>query len=211
MQPPPSIGISKHRLESLADCVFAFAMTLLILDVKLPPPMPGQSNVALLERLAYLWPKLFTFAQSFLILGTIWVGHQALFHFVRHVDRIFIWLNIVFLMLISGLPFSTALLSEHHTQAAAVVVYCGNLIAASLVMYVQLRYAAAGGRLMADNAAPELLNLAARRVLMGPTFYALAIPVAFLNTKISLAMCIFTPILYVLPGRVDSYWRGDPK
>jgi uncharacterized membrane protein len=140
-------GIGKGRVEALADGVFAIALTLLILDIKVPVLSPQEGSEDLFRKLLALWPKFLAFIVSFLIIGVYWVGHHALLHYIRHSDRHFLWMNLLFLLVISAMPFSTALLSEHHQYSAAVVVYCGNLIVAGLVLFAQLRYAAGRGEL----------------------------------------------------------------
>jgi uncharacterized membrane protein len=210
MRQEPATGIGKGRIEALADGVFAIALTLLILDIKVPVLGPGEGGAALARKLADLWPKFAAFVVSFLILGVCWVGHHAQLHYVRRADRAFLWMNLLFLLAISAMPFSAALLGEHYEYPVAVVVYCGNLIAAGLVLYAQLRYAAGPGRLFDADLDPGLVRAGGRRILMGPVLYAAALGLAFVNTQISLAVCALVPALYIVPGRVDRLWRGRP-
>jgi uncharacterized membrane protein len=85
---PSSTGIGKGRIEALADGVFAIAMTLLILDVKLPVLEADQARAELPRRLLELWPRLLAYAASFLILGVYWPGHHAHLLFIRRSDRL---------------------------------------------------------------------------------------------------------------------------
>lgn len=112
MQSPPTTGIGKGRIEALADGIFAIAMTLLILEVKVPSLLPGQLE-ELPHRLLDLWPKIAAFVISFLVCGVFWVGHHAQLHYVRRADRTFLWLNIAFFLVISAIPFSAALIGEY--------------------------------------------------------------------------------------------------
>jgi uncharacterized membrane protein len=112
LQSSNTTGIGKGRIEALADGVFAIAMTLLILEVKVPDLLPDQIE-QLPDRLLQLWPNFAAFGISFLICGVYWVGHHAQLHYIRRSDRFFIWLNIVFLMVISAIPFSAALIGEY--------------------------------------------------------------------------------------------------
>jgi len=202
-----SVGIGKNRIESLADGIFAIALTLLVLDIKVPGLDPEEDSSHLFLELAALWPKFAAFVLSFLIIGVHWFGHHALMHYIRRADRSFIWLNLLYLLLISSMPFSTALLGAHHEVPLAFVVYAGNLIFAGLLLYAQFRYAAGPGRLFDADLDASFLRAGGRRILMGPFFYAIAIGLAFLNTGLSLAICALVPILYIFPGRVDAFWK----
>jgi uncharacterized membrane protein len=204
------IGIGKGRVEALADGVFAIAMTLLILDVKVPPRGDAPEG-ELAWQLWALWPRFAAYGVSFVVAGVLWVGHHALMHFVRRADRAFLWLNIFFLLFISALPFATALLGQHHDNPVAVTVYCCNLIVAGLVLYAQLRYAAGPGGLFDADTDRQMIRAGGRRILMGPVIYALAIPIAYVSTGASLALCALAPVLYILPGRVDAYWKATRR
>jgi uncharacterized membrane protein len=201
-------GIGKGRIEALADGVFAIALTLLILDIKVPTLAPEESGEDLLRKLTGLWPKFIAFIVSFLIIGVYWVGHHAQLHYVRRSDRPFMWMNLFFLLVISAMPFSAALLGEHHRHRVAVVVYCGNLILAGCLLYAQLRYAAGPGKLFDADIDPALVRAGGRRLLMGPALYTLALGLSFVDTAIGVAVCGLVPLLYILPGRVDRFWNG---
>lgn len=97
-----SIPTSEHilnteRLEALADGIFAFAMTLLVLSIDLPTSIPSASaNQAILQYLINLMPKLGIYAIIFFILGVLWYGHQRLFHFIKYTDTGLVWINSCF-------------------------------------------------------------------------------------------------------------------
>ena len=106
----PSYGLSSVRIMTLADGVFAIVLTLLVLDIKAPKAI---SEAELISKLLALWPKLFSYIISFVILGILWFGHHMEFHYIRRSDRIHIWLNLLFLMCIAFIPFSAALLGSN--------------------------------------------------------------------------------------------------
>ena len=205
-----AIGIGKGRIEALADGVFAIAMTLLILELKVPALLPDQIE-QLPNRLLQLWPKVAAFIISFLICGVYWVGHHAQLHYVRRSDRLFMWLNIVFLMVISAIPFSAALIGEYPQQPVAIRVYCGNLILAGAVLFVQLRYAAGRGQLFDDDIDARFVTLGGQRILMGPAVYFVALLLAGVLPIVSLILCGVAPVLYLRPGRVDHYWKNGHR
>jgi uncharacterized membrane protein len=109
--------MEKSRIAALVDGIFAVAMTLLVLDLKLPEGTKMSNDPAVWRQLFELTGRFSTYALSFIVLGIFWIGHHSLFHFVRRVSRDMLWLNLLFLLFITLLPFSTNLLSGHsHLQ-----------------------------------------------------------------------------------------------
>src|SRR6476469_4747271 len=124
-------GLSKNRMETLTDGIFAVAMTLLVLDIGVPQISSTSAvsiGTVLLTRLLDLWPKIFSFGISFIILAIYWMAHHRQFYYIKHIDRVLIWINITFLMAICLLPFSTSLLGEYRDQQISIFVYGGNSI-----------------------------------------------------------------------------------
>ena len=106
--------LSTERLEALADGIFAFAMTLLVLSIDLPASIPTASaNQAILKYLIDFMPKLGIYAIAFLILGMLWYGHQRLFHFIEYIDTGLLWINLIFLMFVAIAPFTTNLAGDY--------------------------------------------------------------------------------------------------
>ena len=198
--------LGRNRIEALTDGVFAVAMTLLVLDIKVPELEQSLSSGELPFRLLALWPKFLTYAISFVILGVYWVGHHMQLSFIRSADRPLLWINILFLLWVALVPFSTALLSEYTKHRLAIAVYGANLIAIGLTLALHWRYATAGTRHVDPNTHPGLVRAAMARTLMGPLLYLIAIALSFLSTELSLVMYALVPILYILPGRVDIHW-----
>jgi uncharacterized membrane protein len=204
--------MSTNRLEALVDGVFAVVMTLLILTLTVPREPAGLSHATLSRRLGHdLYDLRFTvlaYAISFVVAGVYWVGHHNQFPAIQYTDRILLWITVVFLLFVTGIPFSTALLGAYPDQQIAVVVYGGNLVVIGLVLYGQWWYATSGHRLTDPNLDPLLIRRAARRILIGPSAYLLAIGLSFISTAVSVAIYALVPIIYILPGRVDRHLRA---
>jgi len=199
----PATGLSKARIEALTDGIFAVAMTLLILDIK----VPVVADAAQLPReLLALWPRCASYAISFLMLGIYWVGQHNQFHLIRRSDRALLWINILFLMTISFVPFSTALLSSYPRQQIAVIVYGGNLIAIGLILYGHWSYATHGRRLVDPELDERTVRLVDRRILIGPAMFGLAIALSFFSPTAALAVFAVAPLWYFVPGRIDRHW-----
>lgn len=204
---PASGGLTKARVETLCDGVFAIAMTLMIFNIKVPR-LPQHPPVSLVQTLFELWPQFLVYAISFIMLGVYWVGHHNQFHYVRRSDRPLLWLNIMFLMFVSVIPFSTGVLGRYPLERAAVVLYASNLILVGLMLYVQWWYVTAHHRLVDADLDPRLVRLAKRRILAGPAVLLLATAASFLSPKLSIVICAAVPAFYILPGSIDRHWAS---
>jgi|SRR5579872_3100183 len=200
---PASQGLSKARIEALTDGIFAVAMTLLVLDIKVPVV---QVAAELPHRLLTLWPQCLSYLISFIMLGIYWVGQHNQFHLIRRTDRVLLWINILFMLVISFVPFSTALLSAYPRQPVALMIYGANLIVIGAILSWHWRYATRRHRLVDASLDPRIVRLAARRILIGPTLFLIAVGVALFSTTTSLIIYLLAPLVYILPGKVDRHW-----
>ena len=125
-------GFSRHRVEALTDGIYAVAMTLLVLELKIAETAPLQDEAAFIQQLLHLVPKFVAWVISFFILAIFWASHQRAFHYVRVVDRSLFWINVAALLFASLLPFSSALVGEHSRFFTAQVFYAANMAALAL-------------------------------------------------------------------------------
>lgn len=198
-------GLSPARIETLCDGVFAIAMTILVLELHVPDPVPGLDLAASLR---HLWPKVASYAVSFVILGTLWVGHHYQFHFMRRSDRALLWINLFFLLFVSFLPFATALVGSFPGERLAVLTYGCTLMGAGLCLLAQWEYASRGGRLLAASADGPVVGAIRARVVAGTMFYGVAILTGIWSPSAALLMFAVMPILYLLPTRIDRHVKG---
>jgi uncharacterized membrane protein len=154
---------SVERIVLFSDAVIAIAITLLVLDIKLPELPPDATGAALAAALGEVLPKILAYVVSFLVVGQFWYMHLLRFRYIRRSDAGLIWLNLLFLMTIGFVPFASAVLSEHAT-ATAFALYDGTMAAASLMSAAIWGYAIAGDRLVA----PGLDRQTRHRSLAGP-------------------------------------------
>jgi uncharacterized membrane protein len=202
-----STGIGKNRIEALADGVFSIAMTLLVLDLRVPELPPG-SEGRLPAALLALWPRLLAYLASFLVIGVFWVGHHAQLHFVRRADRPYLWMNIAFLLLVAAVPFSASLLGRYPGEQVAALVYSLHLAATGGLLLASFEYARVHGLFVSSVDAP-FVRAARRRLAVGPALYLVAALASFLGAFPSLAVCFAVVVLYLLPGAVDAYWKRE--
>lgn len=125
--------MSPQRLEAFSDGVLAIAITLLVLDLRLP----DDAHRSILSLLTAQWPSYLAYAVSFTVIGIMWVNHHALFARVAQVDRRLLFLNLVLLLTISVLPFPTAVAAEglhRGGQDAKVAMFAYSLAAVAIAL-----------------------------------------------------------------------------
>jgi uncharacterized membrane protein len=186
------------RLETFADGVFAIAATLLVLELRVPEPSDD-----LAARLADLWPAYAAYLVSFMTIGIIWVNHHTLLDHCGRADRRFLYLNLLLLVAVAIVPFPTALVGRYildeHAAAAALVVYgIGGLLIAIAFSGVFF-YAISSRRIIADTAEAARLRRRGPLFTIGLGTYVLAIVLAFVEPKVSLAVYALTAAFYALP------------
>jgi uncharacterized membrane protein len=123
---PPS-ALSKHRVEALTDGIFAVAMTLLVIDLKLPEHATALSHDEFMHAVVELFVKFQSWLISFFVLAIFWFAHHRQFHYVRVVDGKLLWLNILYLGFVSLMPFSSALAGQYSHMLLSQIVYSTNM------------------------------------------------------------------------------------
>ncbi len=167
-----SIQLSKGRVEALTDGIFAIAMTLLVLELKIPDLPKNAATQEILHRLGEEMPAFFSFLLSFMYCGLLWILHHMAMHFVRHVRMALVWLNVIFLLTISVLPFSCALLGHFIRNLAAQEIYFGNMVLASSLLWLQWAIARKRGMLNEDD--PRTVRVMGQQLAVMPVALAAA-------------------------------------
>jgi uncharacterized membrane protein len=129
-----------HRIEALTDGIFAVAMTLLVIELKLPEHGSVESAEALVGALVALMPKAISWLLSFFVLSLFWVGHHRVFAFVRRADSTLVVLNLIELAAVSLMPFSSALSGEFSNTYVAHLIFSINMAVLAITALVVLRY-----------------------------------------------------------------------
>jgi uncharacterized membrane protein len=193
--------MEKSRILALVDGIFAVAMTLLVLDLKLPEGVSLNSDSEVWRQLLGVGGRFWTYVLSFIVLGMYWVGHHALFHSVRSVNRTLLWLNLLFLFFVTLMPFSTNLVSGHGNLQIPVVIYGLNLSATSAISLLQLGYLAKHSNLSHHQPrGPWFANLTRRAAI--PILTALAsIAVSFYKPSLAMNAYILLILFHFLPGK----------
>src|ERR1051325_2728846 len=134
-----------NRLETFADGVFAIAITLLVIETRLPPQDQIAQLGGLWPALLQLWPSYFGYAISFIVIGIMWANHHNLMKLIDRVDHGFITFPLLLLLCIAFLPFPTAVLAQHLRDPAerpiAVAFYCGCFTVTSIFYFLMWHHA----------------------------------------------------------------------
>lgn len=128
-----------ERMILFSDAVFAIAITLLVLEIKVPHAGDDTNN-ELFKILVGMIPKFIGFFISFFVIGQYWVVHHKLFGFVENYNGGLLWLNLVFLLSIVLMPFSTGLYSENIKSTIAFVIYSSNIFASGVIAFLLWKY-----------------------------------------------------------------------
>lgn len=198
------VGLPPGRLETLADGIFAIAMTLLVLELQIPEAA-GAGDLGV--RLASLWPKFATFFISFVVLGVYWFGHHQIFHFVVRVNRTLVWLSILFFMGAALVPFVAFVMGAHPFDPLALGLYGGVLGLLAVLGYVIWWYITGNRGLMDEKLDPDLVRKVRHWIALGPMIALVAVLLAFVNPLASLLIYLALPVLFILFNPVDSYFE----
>lgn len=127
----------KDRITALIDGIFAFAMTLLVLTIDVPDVPLDQLGQALLDDFS----KFGYYVLSFFLLAIFWISNVRKFRNIQKIDSKFLWLNLVNLLFIVFIPFSTQLMGKFDGNQLAVNIFNLNLMIAGLMSYIIFNYA----------------------------------------------------------------------
>jgi uncharacterized membrane protein len=165
-----------ERLILFSDAVFAIAITLLVIEIKVPEIHEKPIKEAiLLHKLAELIPKFVGFIISFLLIGQYWIVHHRMFSFViNYTDRL-IWLNILFLFAIALMPFSTGFYSEYVLRGVVspVIFYTANIALLGFANFLMWRYISDPKRKLTENLTPALSKYFSLRALTVPIIFVI--------------------------------------
>jgi uncharacterized membrane protein len=196
------------RLEAFSDGVFAVAITLLVLNIKIPgidlPPDKLWNDKDLWPILLNEWPVLIAYGTSFAFIGIIWINHHRLFVHIKHTNTVLLLLNLLLLLTIVFIPVPTALLAEYVVKAdqhAAAIVYSGTFFFLACCFNLLWRYASYHNRLLSKNADPRAVAAISRQYLFGPILYLGAFAVGWWNTLACIILSFILALFFAVPGR----------
>lgn len=213
---PPADDVARRdedtnttRIEAFSDGVFAIAITLLVLEIRVPPAPEGVAGAAgavrLTAALRQLWPSYLGFVMSFTTIGIMWANHHNIFKLVRRSDPAFVGLNTLLLLCVSFLPFPTGVLAEYlrvpAERTTAALVYGGTLTVTAVVFNALWLYASRWGDLLGADVDAHKVRTITRRFMPGAPLYLAATLLSLWSVTASLVVHGLLAALYVLPER----------
>lgn len=192
-------GQRTTRIETICDGVFAIAMTLLVLDIKVPIVNQISSEKELIKSFFVLTPKLLSYFLSFITLGIYWAAHSTQFHYIEKSDRNLNWINLFFLLFISIIPFTTAYLSQYITFRFAIFLYWLNIISLGLVLALHWYYANKNHFIsLSKTENIRVTKAIKKRVIESSVLYTLGAIFSFINPYLSILVLISIQLNYAL-------------
>jgi uncharacterized membrane protein len=202
--------MNKSRMEAFSDGVFAIVITLLILEIHLPFGTPPEQLGGALYKLL---PSLGAYVLSFFIVGLYWLVHHKHVHRIRLVTSPLLWINLVWLMFVSVIPFPTSLIGSYPLQVLPIVIYGANLICANIAGFVVTIYCKRHPEIMADPITPQAMAHLRPRYLLTNTLYLIGIGLAWVAPLVSYGIYILVLFWliyqYSQDRRVVAVTRGE--
>lgn len=191
------------RVEAFSDGVFAFAITLLVLAIRIPRLDDVDASAGLQHLVLQQWPSYVAFALTFTVVGTVWANHRLAFSYFERTDHVLVSLNLLELMTVAFLPVPTGVLGtwvESDRNRFFVVVFYGVTLAILGIFHnLMWWYGAYRARLTsADLARPKRRALTLRWIV-GPILYLACVALAWVEPRLSLAGFVALGVAYLLP------------
>ena len=197
------------RLEAFSDGVFAVAITLLVLNIKIPgmdlSPSHLPDDTLLWQMLQNEWPMLAAYATSFATIGVMWLNHHRLYSHIKHTNTVLMLLNLLLLLIIVFIPVPTALVAEYLVRPdlhAAALLYSGTMVILAVCYNLLWRYASYHNRLLGKNADTRAVRAISRQYWFGPLTYLVAFILALFNTPASLILNFLLALFFAIPPRL---------
>ena len=189
-------SLNRARVLTLSDGVFAIAMTLLVLELRVPE---RTVNVKAVDVLRDIRPSFIAFLISFFVIASAWANHRDLFEVIRLTDRNLVWLNVVYLLPLTMIPFGAALLSRYGTDKLSLTIYGGLLLAIAVMRLVIWLYATSRPHLLFEPVDRELRRSGVLLVVVPISLYVAAIVLAQVGNigqDVSVVIYALVPVLY---------------
>ena len=199
-----------ERLIFFSDAVFAIAITLLALEIRLPAIEGELTNDELAKSLIALWPKYLGYAISFLVIGFIWIGHHRKFRFIKRYDNNLLLLNLVLLMVIAFIPFPASVISEYGNRTAT-IFYALVMALAGLLSAALWEYSSFHNRLINPELETQYRRKETRGPLLMSAIFLISIGIAFFNDDLAKTSWGLIVFVYLSSDKVVSFRNHNYK
>jgi TMEM175 potassium channel family protein len=183
--------LSKTRLEAFSDAVIAIIITIMVLELRIPE---GADFAALRS----VVPVFLTYVLSFAYLGIYWNNHHHMLHATDQINGGILWANLHLLFWLSLIPFTTGWMETNDFAPLPTALYGVVLLLAAAAYFILQ------GAIIAAQGPDSRLRRAVGRDMKGKVslvLYAAAIPLAFVNSWISIGIYVFVALMWLVPDR----------
>jgi uncharacterized membrane protein len=197
--------LATDRLRALVDGVLAIVLTILVLGIDVPNIDFGAGETD--RFLRELGHQLHPYFASFGLVAAYWVQHAVIVAFVPRANRVFVWLNIAFLLPLSLLPFLTSLRVTDPTELIPCALFGAGQVACGLLLLATWRYGTAPGRFVRAPLDPAVLRSMSVRIALGPMFCVVGATTCLWEPHLGSLFFLCVPLLYLSHRKVDAAWR----
>ncbi|MFA5007938.1 MAG: TMEM175 family protein [Candidatus Omnitrophota bacterium] len=188
------------RILTLADGIFAIAMTLLAVTIDLPRKEHQLSTEGLHKFLFGQFQEIFNYVLSFILLALFWIMHHRQFHYITHTDKRHLWINILMFMSITLVPFSTSMAGDFPADWITQAYFHLNMMIMGILFYLNWSYATKNKHLVEESITESEINLEKKQLLVTPSVAFFALVVSFTQPRISIYLYILIPAILSLKG-----------
>lgn len=196
-------GHDTGRIIAISDAVFGVAMTLLVLEIKVPEIEGDDKELA--KAFFGLMPKFLVYFLSFVTAGIFWMGQATQFEYIKKSDRNLNWLNLIFLLFVSVLPFTTAFLGDYIDHEFAIGIYWLNLFLLGTMLYINWNYAVKH-QFVTDEDKEEVSEGIKRRIIISQSLYFIGALLSFISSYLAIAVIIAIQLNYAF-----AFFRGRSR
>jgi uncharacterized membrane protein len=178
--------INVKYVVSFSDALFAFAITFMALSIQVPNFPNNILESELSKRLGQvIIPSIIHYIISFLVVGMYWIGYHRIFEYVKRADITLIWLNLLFLLLISLVAYFTSLLATYGHYKIVVIAFASILAATGFILCIVWWYATKNRKLVDQDIHPNLVRYFLIRSLVSPLIFLTSIGIAFIDVQVA--------------------------
>ena len=186
------------RVEAFSDGVFAIAITLLVLEFKVPARGSGALSMQLLRQ----WPYYLSFVSSFAFIGIMWINHHRMFTHIRKSNDVLLHLNLLLLLGVTFVPFPTSVIAVHlggPGERAAAILFNATYVVIAILFNLLWRYASSGrAGLLSSDVNPAAVARITRQYSFGPALYLICLGLVWVNVLASLVMNLLLACYFAL-------------
>ncbi len=194
--------IDKARIINFSDAVFAFAATLLVLKIDIPEIDAAQVSTQLGTVILTLWPQYLANIISFLVIGYYWLSHHAIFGMLKRYDSPLVWMNLVFLIFVSFIPFPVDLYGDYMNVPVVVVFYTTSLALVGYMLAIIWAYASHNYRLVSNELGEKQVHYYLARSLVAPVVFTLSIPLVYIHPLLAQLSWLFVILGVVVVNKI---------